>query len=111
MTREVRIEGVVIIDPPVDLDGAHVDVQLRDSGMADAASVIVARAIQRCSGVAVGSIDFLVDASVEPGRAYTLAAEVRRGDALAREDLLSVVSHAWRDGDPNPVEIEVKPVQ
>lgn len=109
--REVRIEGFIAIDPPVDLDAAHVEVQLRDSGMADIASVIVARTIRRCSGVAVSRVDFAVEAEVVPDKDYTLAAEVRHGEALAPGDLLSVASHPWRDGDANPVAVEVKRVR
>ena len=109
--KEVRIDGFIAIDPPVALDGAHVEVALRDTGMADVASRTVARAVARCSGVAVSRVGFALDARIEPDRRYTLAAEVRRGAALAPGDLLSVASHPWRDGDANPVTIEVKPVR
>ncbi|HEY0625861.1 MAG TPA: hypothetical protein VGD10_03925 [Allosphingosinicella sp.] len=109
--KEVRIEGFVAIDPPVSLDSAHVEVQLRASGMADAASVIVARAVASCSGEAVSRIEFALNAMAKPDEEYTLAAEVRRGAALAPGDLLSVASHPWRHTDDNPVMIEVKPIR
>lgn len=84
-------------------------MQLRDSGLADVASVIVARTIRRCSGVQLDRVDFSLPAEVEPDKRYTIAAEVRRAEQLAAGDLLSVASHPWRAGDPPP-SIEVKRV-
>lgn len=108
---QVRIDGVIVIDPPADLDGAMVEVLLRDSALADAPSRTVAHAAMRWSGQAVSEIAFQIEARVGPDRHYSIAAEVRRGEVLRPGDLLNVATHPWRIGDGGPVRIEVKRIR
>lgn len=108
--QEVKIEGVLVLDQPAEIEGAHIAVELRDTGMADVPRKLIGQMRGRISGAGIQSIPFHIDARVEPGRSYTLAAEVRRGPALAPGDLLNVASHPWRAGDVNPVMIELKPI-
>lgn len=107
----VRIDGIIAIEPPVDLDDAEVEVLLRDSAMADAPIRIIARTTMRRSGCGLNEIAFRLEASVDPHRSYCIAAEVRRGAVLKSGDLLSVVTHPWFVGDEGPVRIDVKRIR
>jgi uncharacterized lipoprotein YbaY len=109
--KKVRIDGVIAIEPPVDLDGAEVEVLLRDSAMADAPSRIIARTMMHRSGYALNEIAFRLEARVDPHRRYCIAAEVRRGAVLQPGDLLSVAARPWRLGDEGPITIEVKRIR
>lgn len=101
---------MILLDRPTDLERANVEVELRDTGLADAPMRVIASMRSHISGRAVSQIKFRLDAIVQRDRDYTLGAEVRRGSRLAPHDLLNVASHRWRAGDPNPVFIKVQSI-
>lgn len=92
------------------MEGANLQVELRDTGLADGPSLVIASTCRRISGRALRMLDFSLDANVEPNRDYTLGAEIRRGTKLSSQDLLNMESHPWRAGDSNPVLIKVKSI-
>lgn len=110
MEREdVVIEGRILLDDEVDLDGAVAEVRLFQAPLADAPSRTVGSARQECSGRGIREIPFRLAAAVDPRKPYRLAAEVRRrgGERLDPGDLRSVQSYGWRRGD-GPAELSVK---
>ena len=108
--QEARIVGVLVLDQPRHFDGANVVVEVRDTSMADAPAVVIARMRTRITGTDIRAIPFEVSPQVERGKTYTIGAEIRRGPRLSPGDLRNVASQPWREGDANPLTIEVRPI-
>ena len=105
--------GEILLETPTELRGAHAQVALFDTSLADAPAQVLAETVFEVNGKAVKRIPFRLELRVpiNPRARCTLAAEIRRhgGATIQPGDFVSVESVPWPPvGVAEPVRVPVR---